>query len=543
MDSRIDVYDRVQFQRHLHKTVVFVTLFFCVVPPVILGQEDVLQRGLNALKESHFDQALEALTIAEKQHPEDPRIHNFRGIALAQLGKSSDAETEYREATRLDPKYQDAWRNLGFLLWTVRRLDQAREALLEGLAISPDDSFSHYYLGRVELDSQRYAEAFRELKLSGLQLPSDPAFLLQTATGHVALGEAEEARKALHQLSTQSLGPAQAAQVASLFVAIRDYTPAIKLLTATSKQGAHDDAAWAYCDLGLAYLLSGNYEQAVQPSRTFVSLQQAKKSAPADIAAAWSLLGIAEARAGQSDAAIHDLREATILEPTDEQHWLNLTREMMEDGRFADSVAATQQGVATNPRSYALHLRLGAAHLAAGQYKQAEAAFRMLADAGDPLPMSYVGLAQLLLREGRAEEAASVLDAASQKIGKSFLLSYFFGLSLDRAGKRHEAAKVFRDAIEQNPQSSEAHFALGKAELALGQVNEAISELQQALRLAPGNVQARRLLSQAYRRIGDTKRSEEFSKDSSDKPPADEGDLLGDFLLPKWQIPEEPHTN
>jgi len=522
---------------------VLATLLFCVGRSVISSQEDALQRGLNALKESHFDQALEALTIAENEQPENPRIRNFRGIALMQLGKTSDSETEYREATRLDPKYEDAWRNLGVLLWTAHRLEPAREALLRAIALSPDDSFSHYYLGRVQLDSQQYAEAFRELKLSGLQLPDDPAFLLQVAAGHVALGEAEEARKVLRQLSAKNPIPTQAAQAALLFVALDDYVQAIGLLKAASQQEPQDDTAWAYCDLALAYLLSGNYEQAVPPSRIFVNLQQARKSGPVETAAAWSLLGIAEARAGQSEAAIRELRQAATVEPGNEQHWLNLTRQMMEAGRYRDSIAATREGIAANPKSYALHLRLGAAQLAAGQYKESEAAFRTLVDAGDPLPTSYVGLAQVLLREGRAEEAVSVLNAAEEKIGKSFLLSYFLGLSWDRAGKRQDAAKAFREAIKQNSQSSEAHLGLGKAALALGQVDDAIAELQEALRLGPGNVQARRLLSQAYRRTGNTERAEEFAKASSDKSPVPEGDLLGDFFLPQWQIPKQPHAN
>jgi tetratricopeptide (TPR) repeat protein len=541
MDSRIDVRDWIQ--KHVHRGMALATLLFCVGLSRIFGQEDALQRGLNALKESHFDQALEALTIAENEQPENPRIRNFRGIALMQLGKASDSETEYREATRLDPKYEDAWRNLGVLLWTAHRLDPAREALLRAIALSPDDSFCHYYLGRVQLDSQQYAEAFRELRLSGLQLPEDPAFLLLVAAGHVALGEAEEARKVLQQLSAKNPIPAQTAQAASLFLALHDYVQAIELVKAASKQEPHDDTAWAYCDLALAYLLSGNYEQAVPPSRIFVNLQQARKSGPVETAAAWSLLGIAEARSGQSEAAIRELRQAATIEPGNEQHWLNLTREMMEAGRYRDSIAATREGIAANPKSYALHLRLGAAQLAAGQYKESEAVFRTLVDAGDPLPTSYVGLAQVLLREGRAEEAVSVLNAAEKKIGKSFLLSYFLGLSWDRAGKRQDAAKAFREAIEQNSESSEAHLGLGKAALALGQVDEAITELQEALRLGPGNAQARRLLSQAYRRTGDTRRAEEFAKASSDKPPVPEGDLLGDFFLPQWQIPKEPRAN
>jgi tetratricopeptide (TPR) repeat protein len=83
---------------------------------------------------------------------------------------------------------------------------------------------------------------------------------------------------------------------------------------------------------------------------------------------------------------------------------------------------------------------------------------------------------------------------------------------------------------------------LGKSELALGQVKQAVAELQEALRLSPGNVQARRLLSQAYRRAGDSKLAQELAESSSEEPSLPEGDLLEDFLLPKWQMPPEEKT-
>jgi superkiller protein 3 len=502
-------------------------------------QEDSLQKGLSALKENRFEEALEALTAAEQEHPEDPRVRTFRGIALAQLGKSTEAAAEYQGAIRLDPKYEAAYRNFGFLLWTQRQLERARNTLIHAVELTPDDAFAHYYLGRVYLDSRQYTDALRELKVSGLTPPADPAFLLQIAIGYEAVGDQEEARKTLNRLSTLTLSDSQTAQVASLLLAINESEKAIAMLKKASSRQAPESVSWAQFDLALTYLTSGNYEKALAQSQSYIELVSVSNLKPATTDSAFSLIGIAHARLGHGDLAVQALRRAATLEPSQEEAWMNLSRELMELSRYPEAISAVQEGIAANPKSYVLHLRLGAAYLAAGHYKEAENAFRTLVDAGDPLPTSYVGLAQVLLREGRAEDSVSMLSTATQKIGGNFLLSYFLGLSLDRSGKRLEAIAAFRDAVRLNPKNAEAHLAMGKAELALGQLNDAIRDLEEALRLSPGNPQASRLLSQAYRRAGDPARAAKYAEASDEKQPAPEGDLLGDFLLPQWQTPTD----
>src|ERR1700676_3278620 len=98
--------------------------------------------------------ALAKLTEAKRENPEDARIRNFRGIVLVRLGKNEEAAAEYREAIRLDPQMEDAFRNLGFLKWNEHELLSAREALDRAVQLTPNDSFAHYYLGRVLLDEQ-----------------------------------------------------------------------------------------------------------------------------------------------------------------------------------------------------------------------------------------------------------------------------------------------------------------------------------------------------------------------------------------------------
>lgn len=496
------------------------------------------QRGLIALKDNRLAEALEALTKAEHEHPRDPRVRNFRGIVLARLGQTTEARAEYQEAIRGNPGMEDAYRNLGFLEWGEHRLAQAREALDHALKLSPSDSFARYYLGRVQLDAQLYAEAFQELTLSDVPWPAEPSFLMQVATGYMALGKQEDARKALQLLNLGSLGDDQSAQAASLLLAAGENGQAIELLRQWSGR-LPAGSSWAGLDLGLAYLVSGRYEEAIELARSYVDPLQTKSTTPDQLAPAWSLIGIAHARLGHNDQAVDALRLAARAEPHNEEGWLNLTRELMDTSRFADAISAVQEGIASLPKSYALHLRLGAANLAAGHYSAAEDIFRMLMAAGDPLPTSYVGLAQVLLRQGRADEAVTELAAARQKIGPNFLLSYFLGLSLDRTGKPGEALTAFQEAVLLNPKSAEAHLGVGKTELALGRASDAVVELKEALRLSPGNLQAQHLLSQANRRTANTKGEPVQAPVPPDVQPAGVDDLIGDFLLPKWRIPSD----
>jgi tetratricopeptide (TPR) repeat protein len=503
------------------------------------AQEDSFQRGLAALKENRMENALAELTEAKREHPDDARIRNFLGIVLVRLGKNEEAATEYREAIRLDPQMEDAYRNLGFLEWNEHQLEPAREALNKAVELTPNDSFARYYLGRVLLGEQLYAEAIREIESSKVPLPADTSFSIRLATAHIAVGNRDQARQLLTPLATISLDDRQSIQVASLFLALRENDAAIGILQRLSKVSSAPENAWRQFDLALAYLLAGNYAQAIAQTDFYQQSFTRGDTKVHESAEGWTILGIASADLQQNERSLGAFHRAATLAPEKEENWLNLTRELMELSRYSDAISAVQDGLAPNPKSYALHLRLGAAQLAAGHYAEAEKVFRDLVYAGDPLPTGYVGLAQVLLRTGRAEDAVSELASAQQKLGPNFLISYFRGLAFERAGKPEEAIAAFQDAVKLDPNNAEAHLSLGKAEMSVGRLDAAISELRESLRLSPTSDQARRLLSKAYSRAGDKKQAAVFAVASAAIPENVDTELLGDFFVPQWKMPPD----
>jgi Flp pilus assembly protein TadD len=207
---------------------------------------------------------------------------------------------------------------------------------------------------------------------------------------------------------------------------------------------------------------------------------------------------------------------------------------------YVDAAAAAQQAVDHLPRSYALRLRLGAASMKAARYKEAEDVFRDLIAKGDPEPTSAIGLAQVLMLEGRPEEAAEVLEEAQKRLGSSFLLAYFCGIMLGRTARSEEAVQQLREAVRLDPQSAEAHQWLGKAELRTMQVDQAIVDLNEALRLDPHNQPARRLLAQAYAIRRQPDQAAMYLREiKPGEVPKAMGDESEDFLFPAWESPPD----
>ncbi len=491
-------------------------------------QQSPFQNGLLALKEDRVEDALQEFTSAERDQPNDATIRNFRGIVLARLGRLAEAASEYRQAITMDPALEPAYRNLGFLEWNNHQLPDAVLILEAALKLSPQDSFARYYLGRVHLEQQEFEAAFLELQRSGMPLPKDPDVQMLAAKGYIALGRQSEAREIAGLLASERLTAIQTSRLASLLLTLHDNDAAISLLQRWNGDAAHTRDLWAAFDLSIAYVLVGNPQQAADQAQLCTD---PAFGSPSKLADAWSLVGIADARLGHKESSIQAFRRATTLSPQTEEHWLNLTRELMEVGQLNEAIASTERAIELHPSSYALQLRLGAANLSVSRYKEAEEIFRRLISAGDPLPTSYIGLAQVLLRTGRADQAVAELAAARQTLGPSFLLSYFQGLSLSRAGMSAEAVSALTEAVREEPGNADAHFELGKNELKLGYFDGAIAEFENALRLNPTDPRPRHLLTQARQRSGRTATVEDDP--SPVRPPAI-ADLVADFILPQW---------
>ena len=127
--------------------------------------------------------------------------------------------------------------------------------------------------------------------------------------------------------------------------------------------------------------------------------------------------------------------------------------------------------------------------------------------AGGSMPQPEVDRGIELYNTRNFQEAAQVLEAATQASpGNARALTYL-GLSRLELQQPGSAEEAFRKAIESDGNYAQAHYGLGLALGYLGQRDKAIASLEKALSLDSGNAYAHYHLGLALQQSGATDRA------------------------------------
>jgi Flp pilus assembly protein TadD len=123
------------------------------------------------MAETHqYDKAIPAWRAAAAKDPEDSRVHNELGMALAAVGQTTEAIAEYRKSLALNDLSSQAHNNLGSALASTGNTDEALAHIQKAVELNPDNGVAHINLGHMleEMGGHRQ-EAIEELT-KGIQL-------------------------------------------------------------------------------------------------------------------------------------------------------------------------------------------------------------------------------------------------------------------------------------------------------------------------------------------------------------------------------------
>ena len=139
---------------------------------------------LSGLYESmeKYDQGLKTLTAVEQSFPQDSRLIFRVGILLDKMGKKEESISRMKKVIQLVPDDAQALNYLGYTYAELgTNLDEALQYLRKAVSLRPDDGFILDSLGWVLYKLKRYDEAVKQLERAHELVDEDA-----TVMGHLA---------------------------------------------------------------------------------------------------------------------------------------------------------------------------------------------------------------------------------------------------------------------------------------------------------------------------------------------------------------------
>lgn len=164
-------------------------------------------RADRLLADGQIAAAVTVLQRAVHDHPKLARARLNLAIALWQMGKTSESQTQFNELIRQFPNEATGYLAWGRLLASVGRLEDAKQRLEQAIARKPDSGESCAMLAMVLERQGHYQEASRWIQQSIRVAPHVASNYLLLASVFAQLGDFESAESALDSMSRLPLEP------------------------------------------------------------------------------------------------------------------------------------------------------------------------------------------------------------------------------------------------------------------------------------------------------------------------------------------------
>ena len=370
------------------------------------------------------------MTAADQTRLETPPTSNanaldayWRGRALLEKrdapGNLPRAETAFKEALRLDPRFVDAHAALGETYWALYNqtldaswVEQAVQASSNAVRLAPDSVPVRLALGITLTNSGRRAEAVQELqRVLAVQPNNDEArrFLGVALVGLDRLEEAiAEWRKALavrpnNWQVLSEMGAAlftasrydEAAEVYAQLTELRpDSAVGFHMLGSVHQQRgdktraleyyqraiAVTPAAQTYSNIGVLHHLRGEYAQAIEAFRQALALRPGAAATHRNLGDSLSRLGRREDARAAYARAVALAEEARRVNPEDALNLASLAVYQQKIGDTAQASAWLDEAVRKAPDSGEVWVRAAMVHAMAGRDNEAVMAVRRALD-------------------------------------------------------------------------------------------------------------------------------------------------------------------
>ena len=457
-------------------------------------------RGLELAQSGDLSSAESELRQAVKLEPANPEFLSTLGTLLAIQKKLDESTTLFRKAVQLAPADLKSRRYLAANLWQLHRYSEAKRELEVILRQQPGDAPSRLLMGMVSENSGDYATAAKMLSSVPQEIEKQPESIAALASSYYHLKEREKARATLEKLS--SLHAIQTVQLAARIAnQAGDFEESERLLKSISDT-AGDSPDVQYRRATVQYR-AGHFAQCQATLQPLVS-------SPAATPQMFNQLGWCYHKLNKPKEAAESFEHAIALAPADESNFVDLIKVLQAHNFLQVALDAANHAAELFPKSAAIFNLKGSIESSLSQFPDAITSYKHSVEVQSSTSQGWLGLARAQVSAGLIPDATSTFTTAIERFPKDARFKVAYAKMLldyvsptDRAaGTRAE--QLLKQAIANDATNAEAFFELGKVELNDGRFSDASQHLERAASLLPDSSQVHFVLARAYRRLNRT---------------------------------------
>jgi len=440
-----------------------------------------------------------------RQTPSNLKALNLLGIALTGAGRIGEGNAVFEKALALDAGFQPARKNLAINEFNRGRLAVSERLLRRVVSEADGDEVAHLYLAEIAVQRRACGSALAHFSKAGRYAAAQPAFTLHRGVCLLETGATAEGLAMLETLPADA--SSQRFDAAVALGRAKQYVDAARWFG--TLRGAYKDPYAAGYNQLLMLIKAGENAAAAAIADEILAAEPRR-------AELQNLAAQAFAKAGRVKDAYDALRLATVLEPANQEHYLDLAAICTEHENYDLALEIVDIGLQKNPASWVLQLQRGVLWAMKAQLHQAEEAFETARRMAPGRSAPYAALAMVWMQTGRTPKAVETLRAETRRRPRDHVVPYMFAVALIRSGvdptsaDALEAVTALRASIAANGGFAPSHSELGRLLLKRDDVEGAIVELEKATRIDPEATAALYNLAQAYRRTGDRTRAAEL---------------------------------
>lgn len=436
------------FRATLVAAALSVSLFGQHSAPSAEAPDTALAAAESLLQQGQLAQAKNATLEFVRAHPSNLEAYNLLGIICSSLHDYDGALAAFQQGLSLSPNSVKTIINLGNLYTSAGKVELAEQEFRKALAVAPANRDANYNLGLLLLEKGQPASSIRYL-----QRVRPPTVEVQAnlVRAFLQAGNTAAGLKLASQISAEKPSDVQRHFTLGLLLAgEKQYRAAqLELERADSLQPETFEILY---NLGQVYLRLKQY------SKAELILNRALKQKP-DSAQAMYLLAQVYNDESRSVDALDLLARAHKLAPENADVIFLLARIGMSQNFFEDAIPLLESGLKVAPQRTDLLSALGESYFMSGKTDRAIEEFTKLIQV-EPSARSYTFMGLSYRHLGRFDEARKYFEEGLKRDPKNAACLFNIGFIEERQGNSTAAEKKFDQALQSNPDFSDALLEL-----------------------------------------------------------------------------------